>query len=308
MPSKDPLILRSAVRRVSKDAGWSRKLPWRDNSGRFSPLKLAVFAALFLPGAWTVLSYPLDALGARPLNEAIHQFGLWGFRFLLISLTITPARLVLQFPRLVLVRRMIGVAAAAYIAIHVSLYVVDQMFDLWKVASEIVLRIYLTIGFVALLGLAALAATSTDAMVRRLGGRGWSRLHRTVYVIAILAAIHYFMQRKLEIYEPTVTAGLLFWLLSYRFVLRRYGERRRLPIWAVFLLGLAAGLATAAGEAAYFRLGLGIDPALILSANLTLDVGLRPGWVVLAVGLAVTALAAWRDLAKRQAPARLRPA
>src|SRR5207302_2684153 len=107
MPSKDPLILRSAVRRVSKDAGWSRKLPWRDNSGRLSFLKLAVFITLFAPGAWTALSYPLDALGARPLNEAIHQIGLWGFRFLLISLTISPASQVLQLPRLMLVRRMI---------------------------------------------------------------------------------------------------------------------------------------------------------------------------------------------------------
>ena len=283
-----------------------RKRPWRDNSGRLSLLKLAMFIALFAPGAWTLVSYPLDALGARPLNEAIHQIGLWGFRFLLISLTITPASQVLQLPRLILVRRMIGVAAAAYIAIHFSLYVGDQMFDIAKVASEIVLRIYLTIGFVALLGLFALAATSTDAMVRRLGGRRWSRLHQSVYVIAILATIHYFMQRKLEVYEPTVMAGLLLWLLSYRLVLRLWA-RRRLPVWAVLLLGTGAGLATAGGEALYFRLAMGVDPMLILSADLSLAVGLRPGWVVFLVGLAVTALAVARDLARRQ-PARLRPA
>jgi methionine sulfoxide reductase heme-binding subunit len=284
-----------------------RKRPWRDNGGRLSPLKLAVFLALFLPGAWTLLSYPLDALGARPLNEAIHQIGLWGFRFLLISLTITPASQVLQLPRLILVRRMIGVASAAYIAIHFSLYVGDQMFDLVKVASEIVLRIYLTIGFVALIGLAALAATSTDAMVRRLGGRRWLRLHQGVYLIAILATIHYFMQRKLEIYEPTVMAGLLLWLFAYRLVGRLW-VRRRLPVWAIFLLGAGAGLVTALGEAVYFRFVMGIDPMLILSADLSLDVGLRPGWVVFLAGLAVTALAAGRDLARRQAPARLRPA
>jgi sulfoxide reductase heme-binding subunit YedZ len=307
MPSKDRLILRSAARRVSKDAGWSRKLPWRDNGGRLSFLKLAVFLALFLPGAWTIVSHPLDALGARPLNEAIHQFGLWGFRLLLISLTISPASLVLQLPRLMLVRRMVGVASAAYIAVPFSLYAGDQMFDLAKVASEIVLRIYLTIGFAALVGLAALATTSTDAMVRRLGGRRWLRLHRSVYVVAILATIHYFMQRKLEVYEPTVMAGLLLWLFAYRLVLRLWA-RRRLPVWAIFLLGAGSGLFTATGEALYFRLAMGIDPMLILSADLSLDIGLRPGWVVFAVGLAVTALAAGRDLAKRQAPVRLRPA
>jgi sulfoxide reductase heme-binding subunit YedZ len=300
MPSKDRLILRSAARRVSKDAGWSRKLPWRDNGGRLSFLKLAVFLALFLPGAWTIVSHPLDALGARPLNEAIHQFGLWGFRLLLISLTISPASLVLQLPRLMLVRRMVGVASAAYIAVHFSLYAGDQMFDLAKVASEIVLRIYLTIGFAALVGLAALATTSTDAMVRRLGGRRW------LYAIAILATIHYFMQRKLEVYEPTVMAGLLLWLFAYRLVLRLWA-RRRLPVWAIFLLGAGSGLFTATGEALYFRLAMGIDPMLILSANLTLAAGLRPGWAVFAVGMAVAALAAGRDLANRQ-PARLRPA
>jgi sulfoxide reductase heme-binding subunit YedZ len=169
-----------------------------------------------------------------------------------------------------------------------------------------VLRIYLTIGFVALIGLFALAATSTDTMVRRLGGRRWSRLHQSVYVIAMLATIHYFMQRKLEVYEPTVMAGLLLWLLSYRLVLR-LSARRRLPVWVIFLLGAGAGLATAGGEALYFRLAMGVDPILILSADLSLAVGLRPGWVVFLVGLAVTALAAASDLAKRQ-PARLRPA
>jgi methionine sulfoxide reductase heme-binding subunit len=91
-------------------------------------------------------------------------------------------------------------------------------------------------------------------------------------------------------------------------VLRIGSARRRLPVWGILLLGTLAGLATAAGEAVYFRVAMGIDPMLILSANLTLAVGLRPGWVVFAIGLAVTALAAGRDLAKRQAPARLRPA
>ena len=284
-----------------------RKRPWRDNRGRLSPLKLLVFAALFVPGAWTVFSYPLGELGARPLNEAIHQFGLWGYRFLLITLAVTPFHRLLHWPLLVLVRRMLGVAAFTYVAIHFSLYVVDQAFDLGKVASEIVLRFYLTIGFIALIGLTALAATSTDAMVRRLGGRNWSRLQRTVYAIGILATIHYFLQRKLEIYEPTVTAGLFAWLMGYRILVRLHGESRLLPSGLVALLSLVAALATAAGELAYFRLVMGIDPALILAADLSLEVGLRPCWVVLAIGAAVTIVAALRAWRKR-APARLRTA
>src|SRR5213078_4713882 len=99
----------------------------------------------------------------------IHQVGLWMLRFLFIALAITPVRQIVQWLRLILVRRMIGVATFAYGLAHITLYVADLKFDIAKAASEIALRIYLTIGFAALLGLAALAATSTDAMVRRLG-------------------------------------------------------------------------------------------------------------------------------------------
>lgn len=275
------------------------KRPWRDNSGRLSLLKLAVFAALFVPGLWTALDYALDLLGARPLNEAIHQIGLWGYRFLLISLAITPLRRVLQWPLLLLVRRMIGVAAFAYIAIHFTLYTADQMFDLSKVGSEIVLRFYLAIGFTALLGLATLAVTSTDAMVRRLGGFRWSRVHQTVYAIGILATLHYFMQSKLEVYEPTVMAGLFVWMMLYRLSADHYGDARRIPVGATAALSVIAAIATAGGEIAYFRLGLGIDPMLILAADFSLDAGIRPAWIVLAVGAAITAIAALRGAVKR---------
>ena len=85
-----------------------------------------------------------------------------------------------------------------------------------KVASEIVLRIYLTIGFVALIGLIALAATSTDGMIKRLGGARWNKLHKLVYPIAILGGIHFLMQTKLDISESVMVVGFLFWLLGYR--------------------------------------------------------------------------------------------
>src|SRR5260370_968588 len=109
---------------------------------------------------------------------------------------------------------MIGVAAFAYAITHLSLYTADQMFDLAKVASEIVHRIYLTIGFSAVVGLAALAATSTDGMIRRLGPRNWQRLHRLVYLIALLAVVHYCMQSKLDLWEPSIMAGIYGWLIG----------------------------------------------------------------------------------------------
>jgi len=155
------------------------KVPWKDYSGRTSPLKLTVFIALFAPALWTALSFFLGWLQPQPFTAAIQQIGLWTIRLIFIALAITPLRGVVQWPRLILVRRMIGVGACAYALSHLSLFTADQKFDIAKVASEIALRIYLTIGFTAVLGLAALAATSTDGMLRRLGRR-WQSLHRLV--------------------------------------------------------------------------------------------------------------------------------
>src|SRR5438105_7455825 len=227
------------------------KVPWNDYSGRLSPLKLAVFVALFGPALWVMASFPLGWLGARPTNEAIHQIGLWTIRLIFVALSITPLRAVLQWPRLILVRRMVGVAAFAYALFHLTLYTASEAFDLAKVASEIVLRIYLTIGFTAVLGLAALAATSTDRMVRRLGRR-WQRLHRLVYLIALLAVIHFWMQSKLEIWEPTIMVGIYAWLMGYRLLALRFAVRGRLPLVWIGGLSVAAAALTALGEACYF--------------------------------------------------------
>src|ERR1700722_11535111 len=155
-------------------------VPWRDRHGRFLPLKAAVLFAGFIPGA--VLAYWLatGALGARPVTEAIHGAGDWAIRFLMISLAITPAARVLNWPRILLVRRIVGLTALAYAATHLTLYVVDQKFDLLLVVSEIVRRFYLAIGFVTLLGLGVLGVTSTDGWMQRLGRR-WKRLHRAIY-------------------------------------------------------------------------------------------------------------------------------
>jgi len=270
--------------------------PWNDQSRRLDRLKLVAFLMLFLPGSRVAVAYAFDLLGARPLNEAIHQLGLWAIRLTFIALAVTPLRQILQWPRLIRVRRMIGVAAFVYAMLHFGLYAVDQVFDIAKIASEIALRIYLTIGFAALLGLTALAATSTDGMFRWLGGRNWRCLHRLVYLIGVLAVIHYCFQSKLDLREPTIMAGLLFWLLAYRLAMQVVGVRGRLPIAWVGALSLAAAIVTACGEAAYFRIALGIGPIRVLDADLSLATGIRPAVVVLAIVLALTAAGAARSL------------
>jgi len=271
----------------------SMTFPWQNRGGSLSPLKLIVFLALFAPGFWVLFGLLHGSLGPRPLTEAIHQTGLWAVRFLLVSLAVSPLRRILHWPRLALVRRMIGVAAFAYALSHLTLYAWDQAFDLPHVASEILRRLYLTIGFATLLLLAALAATSTDGMIRRLGGRNWRNLHRLVYAIGVLALLHYFMQSKLNIAEPVAAAGLFLWLMSYR-LLGRLRPEGAVPAWALLLLATGAGLATALGEAFYYALAIGADPRRVLAADWHWPFLARPCWVVLLACLALAGLAAFR--------------
>ncbi len=275
--------------------------PLRDYSGRFSALKTVVFIGLFVPAGMTAYWYATDALGARPLTAALHEIGDWTIRFIFLALAISPLSQLWQWPRLQLVRRMIGVTAFAYVALHLTLYTTDEMFNLVKVASEILKRIYLTIGFTAWLGLAALAATSTDGMVRWMGARNWQRLHRFVYVIGILAVTHYFMQSKLNEWQPTMMAGLLVWLLGYRVLRWRYGRSRKVGPVAAGLLSLVAGFGTIFGEAMYFWLAFHAPLMRIIQAEFSTMTGIRPGWAVLGLGAAVTLIAALRTFQANQA-------
>src|SRR6516165_10789947 len=106
--------------------GW---WPWYDYGGRLSPLKLTIFVALFVPGCWVAAAYGFGLLGARPLNEAIREIGLWTIRLVFLALAVTPLRQALRWPQLIIVRRMIGVAAFAYVLVHFSLYTAQQAFD-----------------------------------------------------------------------------------------------------------------------------------------------------------------------------------
>lgn len=270
--------------------------PWRDRQGAFSPLKLVVLLALTTPALWVAWQAAQGSLGPRPIMEAIHQAGLWTVRILLLSLLVTPLRQLLRWPRVMLVRRMLGLGALAYAVLHLVLYAFDLQWDLPKVASEIALRFYLTIGFVALLGLAALGVTSTDGWVRRLGGRRWQRLHRIVYGIGVLALVHFALQSKIDVTEAMLMAGLFLWLMGYR-LLAPKGGAPSLPRLA--LLAGAAALGTALLEAGWYAVGTGVPPWPVLLANLDTSFGLRPAlWVGIA-GLGAGLLRAARLLRER---------
>ena len=281
-----------------KPAAPARKRPqaawqvWLDSAGRISPLRIVALLFLFAPLAIAVYDYNIEGFGARPLNNVIHRAGYWALIFLMTSLAITPLRRIGRFGQLLDVRRMIGVGAFVYAASHISLYVADQMFDLWKVASEIVLRLYLTIGFVALLGLTTLAATSTDGMVRRLGGRSWQRLHNVVYGIGLLALIHFFQQTKADVSVPTLVAGLFGWMMGYRLLIHFKSARGELPAWKLLALAVAVSALTFAAEAIGIAIVFNVSPLRVLGTAFEFDdlASIRPGWLVLGAGLIVVAI------------------
>jgi sulfoxide reductase heme-binding subunit YedZ len=255
-------------------------VPWRDRRGRLLPFKAAVLAAVFVPGLLTAFWLADGDLGARPIIEAIHEAGLWAVRFLLIALAVTPLRAALDWGKLLLVRRMLGLTALAYAVAHFSLYIVDENGNLLLVASEIIHRFYLTIGFVVLLGLIALGATSTDAAIRRMG-RWWKRLHRLSYPLGVLALLHYFIQSKANVSEPVFVAGLYVWLMLWR-ALPASWQR---PI-AIFPALAALSAAAAAGiEFAWYGIATHINPWRVLAADETLRFGLRPAHYVALVTL-----------------------
>ncbi|MDE2352823.1 MAG: ferric reductase-like transmembrane domain-containing protein [Alphaproteobacteria bacterium] len=268
--------------------------PWCDRSGRFSPLKAATFAGLLLPALAAAIDLLDGSFAAEPAKQTIHALGLWTIRLILLALAVTPAMQIFRLPKLVQLRRMIGVAAFAYGTAHLCAYVAQQNFDLAHVAHEIGARFYLALGLGALLMLAALAATSTDAMIRRMGARRWRLLHRAVYLAAALGLVHYFIQSKLVVTEPTIFAGLFLWLMLYRALLWTAGARRAARPQALALLGLASAALTMTGEAIGYTLFTPADGIQVFAANFTFVAGLRPGWFVLLFGAAVAGAAVIR--------------
>jgi len=263
--------------------------PWLDRSGQLSWLKLSVFIGVLLPGLWAAFIWANGtppapgalATSAMPVTAALHLIGQWSVRLLLVTLAITPLRRIGAWPRAMTVRRMLGVSAFFYVAIHFTLYIVQQNFRLGFVAGEIVQRIYLSIGFVALVGLLILAITSTDAAMRRLGGRKWQRLHYLVYPLVMLGLAHFFMQSKINVGEPVLMSGCFIWLMLYRLGYRWNGDRALSAVQLGLLAIGTAGL-TLAGEALWYQLATGIGGERILAATFDFR-HMRPAWWVLLV-------------------------
>jgi len=275
---------------------------WRDKRGRLSWLRIATLALLLFPFAKALFDADVIIHGARPINDMIHRAGFWALVVLGTTLAVTPLRRIARYGNLIEVRRMLGVGCFCYIAVHLTLFAAEKGFDLGKVAHEITHRWYLIVGGTAWLGLATLAATSTDGMQRRLGGLRWRRLHRAVYGIALLALIHYFQQTKADVTVPVFAASLFGWLIAYR-VLAWWQDTGELSTLSLFALSVTVSALTFAGEAIGIGIAFHVSPMRVLDVAFNLRAGIRPGWEILAVGLSVTALdfvrARWNSRARR---------
>ena len=184
------------------------KRPW---------LKVGVFGACLSPLvvlAWQTLTHNL---GANPIDEITDQTGIWTLRLLLITLAVTPARRLTGWNRLIQLRRMLGLLAFFYGCLHFLTYIwLDQFFVIEDIIADVMERPFITVGLASFALLIPLAVTSTTAMIKRLGGKWWQRLHRLVYAIAIGGVVHYLWLVKADIQQPLLYGGILAVLLVYR--------------------------------------------------------------------------------------------
>ena len=183
----------------------------------FTQLKVALFLASLIPLTrlgWYGYS---GQLGANPIEFITRSLGTWTLAFLLITLSITPLRKLSGWSWLVKLRRMAGLFAFFYALLHFITYIwLDQFFDLSSIYKDVIKRPFITIGFAAFIMLIPLAITSTNAMMKKLGGKRWQMLHRLIYLIAIFGVLHYWWLVKKDITQPLVYAVVLAALLGYR--------------------------------------------------------------------------------------------
>ena len=265
----------------------SQWLPWTDRAGRTSVLKLATLLALLAPAVWMVVEWRMGWLSPKPVTDLVRESGDWAMRILVLSLAVTPLRYVARFNRAILVRRMVGLAALFYTLLHMALWCVDLRFEWLRIAMELVLRLFLTVGLVATLLMVALGVTSNDWGIRKLGSAGWNRLHAWVYVATLLSLIHYFMEVRLDASEAALMCGLFVLLMSFREI-----RKRATPGFVnLMLAALICSVGTGLIEALYYKLATSVSVWRVLMANFDVSYRVSPALWVLGAGLTVAVLA-----------------
>lgn len=184
--------------------------------------KPAVWILALAPLVWLAWRFAGQDLGPNPAEFMNRYLGDWALRMLLVALAVTPLRKLSGNATPLRFRRLLGLLAFFYVALHLSSYIaVDQFFDWRAIWNDIVKRTYITLGMAGFVILAALATTSTKGMIKRLGGRNWNRLHKGVYGAGVLAVVHFFMMRKGFQIEPLIYGAVLAALLAARLLPER---------------------------------------------------------------------------------------
>lgn len=185
-----------------------------------SILKVAVFLAALVPAARLLWFGYTDRLGANPIEFITRSSGDWTLYFLCITLAVTPLRRLSGWNWLLKLRRMLGLFAFFYVALHFTTFLwFDHFFDLQEMWKDVLKRPFITVGFIAFVLLIPLAATSTNGMVRRLGGKRWQWLHRLIYVVAPLGILHFWWMKagKHDFSQPILMGAIVALLLGLRF-------------------------------------------------------------------------------------------
>ncbi len=200
----------------SPTTGQVREEPTRARRRWLKPL---TFAACCLPATKIALDGVTDRLSANPIEEVMNRLGFWTLTLLLVSLAATPLKTLFGWTAQMRVRRMLGLFAFSYASLHFLTYLaLDQVFAISDIGEDIVERKFITVGFAAFLVLIPLAATSNDRAVKRLGFRRWKRLHRLVYLAAVLGVVHFVWRVKADYLVPALFAVTLAVLLLARIV------------------------------------------------------------------------------------------
>lgn len=180
-------------------------------------VKPVVFVLALVPLALLIHSAVNDGLGANPIETINRYTGDWTLRLLLITLAVTPLRKLTGWHMLIRLRRMLGLFTFFYACLHFLSWIwLDQYFDIHAILKDVAKRPFITLGFTCFILLIPLAVTSTNAMVRRLGGRHWQRLHRLVYAIGAGGVVHFLWLVKSDIAQPLIYGVILAALLGFR--------------------------------------------------------------------------------------------
>ena len=191
--------------------------------------KVVLFINGMTPLALLVWDVYRKHVGANPLEFVTRTTGMLTLVFLLLALAVSPLRRITGLNWLIRFRRMLGLFAFFYGSLHLLTYIAfDRFFHFTTIPSDILKRPFIAIGMTAFVLMLPLAITSTDKMVKRLGGRRWAQLHRIVYASGVLGVLHYYMLVKSDIRLPVTFAFLLFLLLAFRLFVRYYASQSRI--------------------------------------------------------------------------------